>query len=117
MKIKISCGDVCFDWYEWRNVEINTSDFDFFSIEYRLNDSWHLEGVWFDKQAEKFKTKELSKCQISFTSLAEFLCKVDKPIVKFVNLYNSLEFQKKLFRLLKLSEELKEQLKNKRNKK
>ena len=105
MKIKLVCGDVDFELYSWEDIEIETNDFDFFVVHYRL-DSWHLIGYKYDKKSKKWSNKELSKCQASPLSLAKFIAIVDKPISKIVNYHNSLCFHQKLYELLKQANDI-----------
>lgn len=107
MKIKLLCGDVDFEWYKWEDVEIDTDDFDFFVIHYRLG-NWHLIGCKYNKQTEKWSNEELSKCQASFLSLAKFIAAVDKPIGKIVNYHNSSYFYQELYELLKQVNDIKD---------
>lgn len=105
MKINLTCGDVDFEWYSWEDIEIETNDFDFFVVHYRL-DSWHLIGYKYNKQTKNWNNIELSKCEASFLSLAEFIATVDKPISKIVNYHNSLRFHQKLYELLKQANDI-----------
>ena len=105
MKIELECGDVHFEWFDWKPVEIDTDNFDYFVIHYRL-DSWHLIGFKYDKKSKEWNNKELSKCQASFLSLAKFIAIVDKPISKVVNYHNSSGFHQKLYELLKLANDI-----------
>ena len=45
MLIQVCCGDVCFEWFDWKLVEINTDDYGYFSLDYRMG-SWHLIGYY-----------------------------------------------------------------------
>lgn len=99
MNIIITCGEPLFDWYNWKDIEIETEDYGSFQIDYRCSNSWHLIGITYspDKPPKK---KELSLCQISYSSLIEFLAKVDKPITSFTNGLNYIDFVQTLNKLL-----------------
>ena len=102
----IECGDVCFDWFEWNEYKINLDDYIAFRIDYRGKYSWHLIGEY--RQNDELKTKELSKCQISFTSLVDFmiLCKEkNKPIREFFNTHGYIGFDEEVYKLLKAVQE------------
>ena len=98
MKLSVTCGDVCFDWFEWNPVEIDTDKYVNFTLDYRM-DSWHLIGHY--KRGEQWTGKELSKCQLAYNGAIEFILKTDKPICSFRNCHNSKDFPKALSKLLK----------------
>ena len=60
MLIQVCCGDVCFEWFDWKTVEINTDDYGYFSLDYRMG-SWHLIGYY--KRNEENK-KDSDQCGI-----------------------------------------------------
>lgn len=99
MKITITCGEPLFEWYNWKDVEIETDDYNSFQVDYRYNNSWHLIGITHGNDILP-KKKELSLCQISYRSLIEFLAKVDKPIISFNNFLNYYSFLPTLSELL-----------------
>ena len=90
MLIQVCCGDVCFEWFDWKLVEINTDDYGYFSLDYRMG-SWHLIG-YYKINEEKWTSKELSKCQLSYSGAIEFILKTDKPIYSFTNCHNLKDF-------------------------
>lgn len=99
MKITITCGEPLFEWYDWKDIEIETDDYGSFQIDYRCSNSWHLIGITYSKDKPP-KKKELSLCQISYRSLIEFLANVDKPITSFTNGLNYVGFVQTLNKLL-----------------
>lgn len=102
MLIQVCCGDVCFEWFDWKPVEINTDDYGYFSLDYRMG-SWHLIG-YYKINEEKWTSRELSKCQLSYNGAIEFILKTDKPIYSFTNCHNSKDFPEALSKLLKAVE-------------
>lgn len=116
MKITITCGDILFDWYDWKDIEIETDYYDSFQIDYRCSNSWHLIGITYSKD-EPPKKKELSLCQISYRSLIEFLATVDKPITSFTNGLNYDNFVQTLNKLLADVDKYKEKQKEIQNEK
>lgn len=97
MKIELECGDVHFEWFDWKPVEIETDKYIGFEIDYRLG-SWHVRGVYIENKERK--SKELSKCQASFCSLKKFIKSVDKPILEFCNTHNAEDFPEQVKKLL-----------------
>lgn len=99
MKITITCGEPLFEWYDWKDIEIDTEEYGSFQIDYRCSNSWHLIGITYNKDKSPEK-KELSLCQISYRSLVQFLSKVDKPVTTFTNGLNYEGFVESLSKLL-----------------
>ena len=114
MKITINCGQPLFEWYDWKDIEVETDDYGSFEVAYRCSDSWHLIGITYSKD-EPPKKKELSLCQISYRSLVVFLAKVDKPITSFTNGLNYVGFVQSLNKLLVDVDKYKEKQKETHN--
>lgn len=97
MFIELICGDVHFEWFDWKPVIIDTDRYIGFELDYRLG-SWHVRGIYMEY--EQRKSTELSRCQASFLSLKEFIKNVDKPIIEFCNTHNAKDFPEQVKKLL-----------------
>lgn len=112
MIISLVCGEPCCEWYNWRSIDIDTSKYDLFVIDYRIQ-SWHVIGLTCTNRKENiWKETELSLCEASFSSLVDFLAVVDKPIKRFNNYHVSRNFEKELAELLNSVAEKKKELQN-----
>ena len=76
MLIQVCCGDVCFEWFDWKLVEINTDDYGYFSLDYRMG-SWHLIGYY--KRNEEWIIKMFEEKDIEVLDLIYYL--KDHPIM------------------------------------
>lgn len=106
------------DWTYEEKVEINLDDYVFFECDYRLSD-WHLIGHMYDKETEKWSTKELSAHWCFERDIADFIFKANKydkskdiihrqgcKVSRFNNLHYSNGFYKSLQTIFKMVEQM-----------
>lgn len=100
--IKATFGSVCFEWYDWKEKEIDIDKYSGFTVEYRLG-SWYVLGHYYDKDYDKWKTENIGDGEISISSLVPFIIDVesrDKYIKAYSNLHCWSGFTDKLCWLL-----------------
>lgn len=104
------------DWSYTEKVTINLDDYVFFTCEYRC-DSWHLIGHKYDKDTEKWSTKELSAHWCFARDIAEFIYKANKygksknqmcKVSRFNNLHYHSGFYESLQRIFNMVKQMQE---------
>lgn len=113
--VKVQCLHFWSDWTDIRDIEINLDEYQFFEIDYRGRDSWHIKGHKCDNEYN-WTEEELSDHEVSNIShVAHFIAQVNSyarskypyqscKVSRFNNLhyYNGFyEDLKKLFELVR----------------
>lgn len=94
----LTCGNVCFDWYEWKDKEIDLDKYLYFELDFRMQ-SWHVIGFY--KQNDEWKREEISDCEASFLSLVDFIVKVDGGTFKKIHSISNCHNQDNFFEAVK----------------
>ena len=105
----LTCGNVCFDWYEWKDKEIDLDKYLYFELDYRLQ-SWHVIGFY--RENDEWKRKEISDCEASFLSLVDFIIQIDGGTFKKIHSISNCHNQSNFFEAVKKLVECVEKKKN-----